>query len=342
MEQSKRPGVNRKLKRLVFHLLFPLVFLTAVLLFMVVFRHEEEMTNAEKRAIESVTFEEEWARYGHLPVHLVEATEGLPSPLKSRIIHRMMDEIPLHVMQLPSEELAAETHGAFAGFTAGNEKDEPVFFTTVNDETAMRDLPGWLVHFSNRFNEVYNTRDMLDITFLPPNEASRVIMETIEEEKEKRLEEEELEQAEGKPGVYSGFGEEEDEPIPVYRKIAKDIRAQSPDVVLLDFDLIAEHLEHDEVKIAEGGMTGVEETVDQTYEFLEALYRSIDTFTTYILFSDEVFEHLGLSPTEQLEDQLNLLADQNEYVHVVRIPSYNKEDEQEWAENHILPLFYRR
>jgi len=305
---------------------------------MVAFRHEDEMTNEQRRAIESVTLTEEWTVHGHLPQYLVAATEGLPRSAQSRIIHRVMEEEPLQLLHLPSEELGTESR------TQAYEISED---RRINVLAPAEQLPTWYIELGNQLDAHYDEEEFVELGLLPSSEVNRQVNETIETEflrkKEEQLEryQQEMTALElGETTTYSRERREQDtEPIPVYRDIAKEIRSLYPDVILLDFELIADHMQHKNFRVSETDTVNVEETMDQVYEFLESLYRPTDRFTTYILFSEDVFEKLGFEPTAHLEDSLALLAEQNEFVNIVHIKPYR--DTETWMEDEILPLFYK-
>ncbi|PYZ92534.1 hypothetical protein CR194_12755 [Salipaludibacillus keqinensis] len=329
---QKRQKKRAKLLRT----LLPILFFFAVFLFMVAFKHEDELSNAERRAMELVTFEEEWAVHGHLPEELVEATAGLVPPVKSRMIHRIMEEIPLHIVHLPSNDMAE--HTGVESIT-GAPNDRPQFLTTVDERYSIGWFPTWMIELAHELDTAYNRKDLAELTVLHPTEALRIMNETLEGEEDRRTAQEEERRAMIESGKRPSFIEEE-ETIPVYQDVAAAIRTQHPDVLLLDFEAIVEHTQTEEFRIFEGGSVGVEDIIDQTYEFLETLYRPQDRFTTYLLFSEDMYDHLGFGPTDQLTDQLQLLAEQNEFVYFIPVSSYEESEQPYWEKEDILPLFY--
>lgn len=320
---------------------FSIFFFISIFMFMIVFRHEDELTNEQRRAIESVTFTEEWTVHGHLPHDLVKNTVTLPATMKSRIIHRIMEEEPIHLLHLPSEQLASQSGTQAYGMPVGKN-----VLTSIYGDTNMGQLPHWYVKLASQLNEKYQEQDLIKLSLIPPSEVDRQVTETVKAEIEKtRSEEAERHQqiiaahdAGESPSYFEEIKREDEEMISVYRDITKQIRSLKPDVILLDFELIVDHMQHEDFRISNSTDISLDETIDQTYEFLESLYRPIDRFTTYLLFSEDVYEKLGFEPTAQLEDSLALLAEQNDYLHFVHVSSY--EDNESWMEEDILPLLY--
>lgn len=331
VKKTKRKGV-----------IFSVTFFIFIFMFMIVFRHDEELTNEQRRAIESVTFTEEWTLFGHLPPDLVKKTELLPATTKSRMVHRIMEEEPIHLLHLPSEELAAASH---SGAKAYSMSEGTSLLSTFRGDTSRGQLPPWYVKLADRLNEKYEEENLIQLSILPPSEVNRQVIETVKEEVEKKRTEEEARHQQiitahdtgQSPSYFEEVRREDEEIISVYRDVAKEIRSLNPDIILLDFELIVDHMKDENFRITDSNDMSLDETIDQTYEFLESLYRPIDRFTTYLLFSEDVYEKLGFERTAHLEDSLALLAEQNDYLNIVHISTY--ENNESWMEEEILPLF---
>ncbi|SDZ46433.1 hypothetical protein SAMN05421736_113108 [Evansella caseinilytica] len=139
---------------------FPLLFFFSVFSFMLFFRHEIVFTKGDARSIESVTYSDEWLAAANIPEDLKVRTAAVDGPLRSRIIHRMMEEEKLTVVYVPSVY--------FAKLMAWEAESESIF----DGKT----MPTWAEKAALLVREKYHA-DLLQWKFFDPEQAAPVYPE---------------------------------------------------------------------------------------------------------------------------------------------------------------------
>ncbi|WP_088031955.1 hypothetical protein [Evansella clarkii] len=293
---------------------FPIIFFLAVFFFMVVFRHEEYLSGSESRQIEQVTFEEDWAEHGNIPEHLRDITRGLDGPLRSKIIHKVINGETLNVLYLPST---------------------PFFERTVRTDIEEQQ-PLWLEKTEEILSDVYKY-DFVGLLVLPPDALRYELPEDGEV-----IEDDDDLNDEAPYGELPAQEEEPDAPEPSYLQSVRELRELEPDVILLDMALIAEHLDDSEYSVE--GYTA------QVLELLETLYRPRDRYFTYMLAGVELHEALFFEREDTtLNDHIERLSEQLDFgvkqavIDFERGAAYMPEDQlhERWARQVMVPLFYR-
>lgn len=284
---------------------------------MLFFRHEVVFTQADERAIRDVTYGDEWIINANIPDDLREQTMDLDGPLRSKIIHRILGEEQLQVVYIPSSEVMESTG--------------------LGDELAGLDLPPWAEKTKELLQEEYDY-DLLELSWIDPAYVAPVYPEG--QDGEDFLEEEQQEDRQGGTEGRQQVDEEEgkvetdlledgrtswqnideyrpervemnepQEDRPIYLDAVQFIRAQNPDVILLDMGLIVEHFEDEYPTYREVALV--------TREFLRTLYRSNDRFYTFLLMENSVYDKLGYSErSENLDEYLENLTGQMDHVSV--------------------------
>ena len=354
--------------------LFAPFFFIAVMAMMIFLAPDQSLTGSQRTSIDGVFLSEDWIEESRISREIKDLTSGLSNVQQSVTMRRLDEEEPVHAVVLTGDSLADESDMPRVMGNSYDDEEDPgdhehpyalgLSTVTIDEEDPPAEqweehleadwfsFPDWVQGMRNGAVAHYGTDQAMDVTTVHPDEVKRVIEYTERVETYIRDERDEVRSEQIKEAQEAGEvpPEELDHgPMPVYSEIMRDIRRMNPDVVIIDMNLILDHLLEGThlspgVDLDDSELDG-QAILNQTYDVLINLHRgNVDHFTTYLMYSDDMRERLPEGEVFNLREDLEALAGQftiyndMQVVHLAPVNPYEELRPSFWGQREISPL----